>query len=262
VKREGEQWYAILTCEYAFGLSLTFHPSEEAMGIDLGITCFAMLSDGTAIANPRYYRAAEAQLKAAHQKVARRTPRSRRRDRAKRQLSRLYRKVRHQRRDFLHQQSHQLVQHYGVLVFEDLQIANMSRAPEPKQDAETGKYLPNGAAAKGGLNKSILDAGWGQFVALCSRKAEEAGGTVVRVAPQETSQECSGCRKNVPKDLGERWHACPHCGLELDRDHNAAPTFCDAIKKAQGPEGSPRRMPVEASGFSRGVLHRYQDPTS
>jgi len=116
---------------------------------------------------------------------------------AKKELSRLYRKARTKRRDFLHQQSHNLVKNYGTLVFEELHIDNMTKAPDPKQD-EDGKYLPNGAAAKGGLNKSILDAGWGAFVTICSHKAAEAGGKVVKVAPHGTSQACSGCECVVP----------------------------------------------------------------
>jgi transposase len=63
---------------------------------------------------------------------------------------------------------------------EDIQIANILRKPKPKKD-EQGKYIPNNAAAKGGLSKSIHDAGWGQFMALCSSKAEEAGRTVVEI---------------------------------------------------------------------------------
>ncbi|HLQ29459.1 MAG TPA: transposase, partial [Ktedonobacteraceae bacterium] len=94
----------------------------------------------------------------------------------------------------------------------------------------------------GGLNKSILDAGWGEFVTLCSRKAEEAGGQVVRVPPKNTSQECSGCRRMVPKDLSVRWHSCPHCGTELDRDHNAARNILRYYQEHQGagsvPQGS------------------------
>jgi putative transposase len=221
IKREGEQWFAIFSTEYELDPSMTFHPSEEAVGIDLGVKSFAVLSNGETIPNPRYYRHAEEQIIAAHQKIHRRKKGSHRRHRAKKDLSRLYRKVRNRRRDFLHQQSRKLVKQYSTLVFEDLQITNMTARPKPKQD-EQGTYLPNGAAAKSGLNKSIQDAGWGQFVALCSHKAEEAGGSVVKVPPKDTSQACSGCGRIVQKDLSERWHSCPHCGAELDRDHNAA----------------------------------------
>jgi putative transposase len=113
---------------------------------------------------------------------------------------------------------------YETIIFEDLKPRNMSRRPKPKQDAETGAFLPNGAAAKGGLNKSIHDAGWATFVAMVCAKAESAGHvTVVFVNPHKTSQLCSGCKREGPyKDLSERTHTCPHCGLVLDRDHNAA----------------------------------------
>jgi transposase len=86
---------------------------------------------------------------------------------------------------------------------------------------QTGAYLPNGAAAKAGLNKSILDAGWYQFQQYCLYKAESAGRDVLLVHPKLTSQVCSGCGQIVRKDLSERWHSC-ECGAELDRDYNAA----------------------------------------
>jgi putative transposase len=101
-----------------------------------------------------------------------------------------------------------------------LQIANISKHAKPKQD-EDGKYLPNGAAAKSGLNKSILDAGWGQFQQIVSHKAACAGREVLKVSPKYTSQACSQCGTVRKKDLSERWHSCK-CGCELDRDTNAA----------------------------------------
>ena len=249
IKREGQQWYAILVCEYEHDPSMTFHPSEEAVGIDLGVKSFAVLSTGQTIENPRILRKFEEQIKAAHQKIHRRQKGSHRRARAKSELSRLYRKVRHRRRDFLHQQSRQLVKQYGTLVFEDLQIENMTARPAPRPDEETGKSLPNGAAAKGGLNKSILDAGWGQFVALCSHKAEEAGGKVVRVSPKNTSQACSGCHRIVKKNLNCRVHVCPHCGLVLDRDENAAINILARYQEQNGAGSAPRKpLRVRSAG--------------
>ena len=99
---------------------------------------------------------------------------------------------------------------------------NMVKKPNPKQD-ENGNYLLNGAAAKGGLNKSLLDAGWGAFIELVKHKAECAGVTVYEVNPHKTSQICSAChQEGEHKDLHVRTHVCEHCGLVLDRDHNAA----------------------------------------
>jgi IS605 OrfB family transposase len=235
IKREGEQWYAVFVCEYEHDPSMTFHPSEEAIGIDLGVKSFAVLSNGSQIANPRFYRLTEERIKEAHRKIHRRKKGSHRRHRAKKELARLYRKGGNRRRDFLHQESHHLVKQYGTLVFEDLQIDHLTARPAPKQDEETGQYLPNGAAAKSGLNKSILDAGWGAFVALCRHKAEEAGGKVVHVSPRNTSQACSGCGRLVKKDLSVRTHRCPHCGLVLDRDENAAKNI---LARSQEPPGA------------------------
>ncbi len=133
----------------------------------------------------------------------------------------------------------------AVVVFEDLGVSNMTKRPKPKQD-ENGKYLPNGAAAKGGLNKSILDTGWSAFVTLCASKAEEAGCTVVKVAPHDTSQVCSNCGCVVKKDLSVRWHSCPHCGYEADRDTNGARNVLHRyhLQKRQGAGSVPQLSPV------------------
>ncbi len=194
--------------------------SDEAVGIDLGLLHFATLSDGSTIENPRYYRKAEKRLQKHQQSLARKKRGSHRRRKAVKQVAQAHRKVRNQRADFLHKESRKLVNTYGTIVFEELEPANMSKRPKPKQD-ENGKYLPNGAAAKGGLNKSINDAGWGQFVQYCVSKAANAGRQVLFVNPKYTSQACSGCGQIRKKDLSERWHSCD-CGSELDRDHNAA----------------------------------------
>ena len=106
---------------------------------------------------------------------------------------------------------------------EDLAILNLTATPEPKPDPDhEGQYLPNGAAAKAGLNQAILDAGWGQFQSCCIAKAASAGRRVVVVDPRMTSQHCSGCGAVVPKPLEERTHSCPRLGVVIDRDHNAA----------------------------------------
>jgi putative transposase len=194
---------------------------DESVGIDLGLLHFATLSTGETIENPRYFRKGEKKLEKLQQVLARKKRGSHRRKKAVKQVAKAHRKVRKQRADFLHKESRKLVNAYGTIVFEELQPANMSRRAKPKQDEETGKYLPNGASAKSGVNKSIHDAGWGQFVQYCTYKAANAGRTVVQVNPRYTSQVCSGCGTVKKKELSERWHSC-ECGAELDRDHNAA----------------------------------------
>jgi putative transposase len=220
IKREGQHWYVVFTCEVE--QELVYHPCEESVGIDLGLLHFATLSTGEQIENPRHLRRMEERLKKQQQELARKKRGSTRRRKAGRQIGKIHQHIRNQRRDFHHKQARQLVTRYGILCFEDLKPANMSRRPKPKQDETTGQYLPNGASAKAGLNKSIRDAGWGQFVRICEGKAESAGARVLKVNPRNTSQRCSQCGAMVPKGLEERWHSCPSCGAELDRDHNSA----------------------------------------
>src|SRR6266705_3456894 len=217
IKREGDAWFVVFASEVALE---PLEASDEAVGIDLGLLHFATLSDGSTIENPRYYRKAEKKLERLQQAVSRKKRGSLRRRKAVKQVAKAYRKVRNRRQDFLHKESRKLVNAYGTIVFEELTPSNMSKRPKPKQD-ETGKYLPNGAAAKAGLNKSIVDAGWGQFQQYCVYKAANAGRQVLFVNPKYTSQVCSGCGTVKKKTLEERWHSC-ECGTELDRDHNAA----------------------------------------
>jgi hypothetical protein len=98
----------------------------------------------------------------------------------------------------------------------------MTQSPKPKQDAITGHYQPNGAAAKAGLNKAILDGAPAQFLSMLRYKAAEAG-IVYAEAPTrqlKPSQRCHACWTVHPKRLEERWHACP-CGANCHRDVNA-----------------------------------------
>src|SRR5438270_8857542 len=217
IKREGDAWYVVFACEVE---SEPLEANNEAVGIDLGLLHFATLSDGSTIENPRYYRKAEKKLERLQQSLARKKRGSTRRRKVVKQVAKAHRKVANQRKDFLHKASRQLVNAYGTNVFEELQPANMSKRPKPKQD-EQGNYVPNGAAAKGGLNKSIVDAGWAMFQQFCTYKAANAGRKVLLVSPRYTSQVCSGCGTVKKKMLDERWHSCD-CGTELDRDHNAA----------------------------------------
>lgn len=109
-------------------------------------------------------------------------------------LSARHRKIANQRKDFHHQQARALVGRYDLLVVEGLQIANMMRRAKPIADPDNpGQFLPNGARAKSGLNRSIGDAGWGGFVSILRAKAEEAGRIWIEVDPRHTSDGCENC---------------------------------------------------------------------
>jgi putative transposase len=218
IKFEVDQWYVVFSCEVEQPKPLV--PIESEIGIDLGITHFAALSDGTFIESPRFFRKAAQVLSKRQQAVSRNQRSSHRSKKACTLVGKAHRKIANQRRDFHHKQAKKLISKHQSIVFEELEITNISRRAKPKQD-ENGKYLPNGASAKSGLNKSILDAGWGQFQRIVASKAEYAGRTVLYVSPKYTSQVCSQCGTIRKKELDERWHSC-ECGCKLDRDTNAA----------------------------------------
>ncbi len=229
IKREVDHWYVTFSCEVEEPEKLPV--SYEDVGIDLGVTHLATLSNGEMIEHPRYYRKAQKRLVKRQQALSLKKHGSHRRDKARKLVAKAHRTISRQRRDFQHKASKQLVERYQVLVFEDIKTGNLTRKPKPKQD-ENGRYLPNGASAKGGLNKSILDAGWGTFVSMCTYKAACAGRTLIKVDPRFTSQVCSGCGQVRKKDLSERWHSCD-CGTELDRDVNAAINILERGRRQQ-----------------------------
>ncbi len=246
IKYEAGQWYAVFSCEVEQPLPLPVGTSE--VGVDLGVTHFAALSDGTFIESPRCYRKAQKKLERLQRALSRKKRGSHRRKKVVQAIAQAHRKIANQRRDFHHKQAKQLVDKHQTIVFEELEITNISKHAKPKQD-ENGTYLPNGAAAKSGLNKSILDAGWGQFQQIVLHKAACAGRTVLKVSPRYTSQVCSRCGTVKKKDLSERWHSC-ECGAEMDRDTNAARNILRLGRSQQG------AIPVEAPRLkTRGTSH-------
>jgi putative transposase len=245
IKREGDCWYVVFACEVEARKKLPY--TDLPIGIDMGLKHFMTNSNGDVVDNPRFFRKSHGRLKKKQQRLSKRRNRSHRRKRAAQLVGKGHKTVRNQRRDFHHKQAHILVETFETIVFEDLSMHHMVKRPKVKQD-ENGKYLPNGASAKGGLNKSILDAGWGSFIELVKHKAEWAGVTVMQVDPKKTSQMCSACGKEGEhKDLSVRTHVCVHCGVVLDRDHNAARNILD-----RGLGRSPRE--TVTTGTFRGTL--------
>jgi putative transposase len=219
IRRQAGKWFVCIACECEpEALPVT----NEAVGIDVGLNQFAALSDCTFIGNPRFFRRDEAALAKAGRKQAKTPKRSRARRKANKVLSRIHERIRNRRQDFCHQNSRRIVNQFGVIAVEKLNVKNMSRSPAPKQDEATGEYLPNGSAAKAGLNKSISDASWSFFRQCLAYKAASAGRVYMEMNPAYTSQDCHACGFRAKKKLSERWHNCPICGASLDRDTNAA----------------------------------------
>jgi len=199
------KWFVTFACEC---IDITLSDAIKAVGVDVGLASFATLSDGSKIDNPRFFRKSAEKLAIAQrrmEKFAKGTP-----ERSKRRqiVARIHERIANKRSDFAHKVSRQLVNTYGTICFEDLNIKQM---------------MANKTQVYGNkLNKSIVDVAWHQLVQFTTYKAESAGRRVVLVDPRNTSKRCSRCTVLVPKDLSVRVHNCLHCGLILDRDHNAA----------------------------------------
>jgi IS605 OrfB family transposase len=219
VSKEADGWYICFSCAEVPTAPLPLTGKET--GIDVGLKVFLITADGQIVENPRHYRKAEKHLKKAQKRVARRKKGSKRRQEAVRQCAKKHQHVRRQRSDFHHKAALALVRQYDTIYVEAIQAANLSRRPEPKPDGNGG-YEHNGAKRKAGLNKSIQDAGWRQFLSILAYKAACAGKRVEAVPPAYTSQDCSGCGERIQKSLSVRTHVCTNCGLILDRDENAA----------------------------------------
>jgi putative transposase len=215
-------WYACFACEVEMN-ALPF--SESAVGVDLGLEHFAKFSSGDGIDNPRFFRRDQRELVKAQRKLSKAEKGTSEQAKRRKTVQRIHQRIVNRRRNFAHQRSRELVDTFGFIVFEDLRIKNM---------------LQNHRLAK-----SISDAAWRQLIQYTTYKAENAGRVVVLVEPRNTSQRCSCCGTMVEKSLDVRIHACPVCGLIMDRDQNAAINILRLGLESLG-------VALEAPAFRRG----------
>lgn len=190
---------------------------KTTIGIDLGLKTFLVASDGSTFDNPKFFRKAQDKLKFTQRKYSKNKG-----IHTKYKLAILHEKVSNQRKDFLHKVSIELIKNHDSIAIENLNIKGMSATCKPKQD-EFGKFLPNGQSAKSGLNKSIVDAGWGMFVEMLKYKAEWYGKNILQIGRFEPSSKTCSCCGTINKELSliDREWTCK-CGTLLNRDVNAA----------------------------------------
>ena len=224
ITRDGDKWYALISVEKDFTAVVSTDRDSDVIGIDVGVNVHAVTSVGMIHDNIRVGRARADRIAKRQRSLARAQRGSKKRSARKRDLAREHARIRNARRTRLHQISKAIVEaHPGaVIAFEDLVIRNMVRSARG-----TVEKPGHNVRQKSGLNRAIHDACWGKLIEFTTYKAESAGGSVVRVDPRNTSQRCSDCKVLVPKKRDEH-HSCPHCGLEMHRDINAALNIEDA----------------------------------
>ena len=178
--------------------------ADGKVGIDLGLTHFAILSSGEKVAAPNTFRKHEAKLAKLQRRLAKKQKGSARRAKAKRKVARLHAKVADARRDFLHKLSTRLINENQVIAIESLAVSNMQK--------------------NRCLAKSISDASWSEFVRQLEYKAQWYGRTLIGIDRwYPSSKRCSDCGHTVSKlPLSVREWVCPECGTIHDRDINAA----------------------------------------
>lgn len=251
LRRQSGKWFVSISCIEEIELLPESHAS---VGIDVGLEHFATFSDNTEpIENPRFFRTDQKALTKAQRRFdhVKHQQRSKPRHKAKKVVARVHERIRNRRHNFHHQQARKIVDRCGIITVEKLNIVNMSKSPAPRQDEQTGVYLPNGHAAKAGLNQSILDAGWYSFRRILKSKAESAGREFYEINPAYTSQDCARCGYRPPaearKKLSDRCHDCPQCGYSVHRDKNSA-VLQDKIGVGLH---TVCRRPIEAAAFMR-----------
>jgi putative transposase len=226
ITKKADGYYLTLSLQDASvpELSPELPTLDNTIGIDVGLKSFLVTDEGEEVVIPQPYRKAEKRLKRLQRGLSRKKKGSNRRKKAIKRVAKAHLKVANQRKDFHYKTAKSLLNKGKNIGHEALNIKGIARTR---------------------MAKSTHDAGWGMFLQILSIKAANAGLITVAVNPSGTTQDCSGCGQKVPKTIRDRWHSCPHCGLELDRDHNAAINIKhravghSVLKAQETPDGIP-----------------------
>lgn len=238
IKQDGDQWYCSVNVEIK--AKTPPRKQDEVVGIDVGLKIFATLSDGTTVANEKILRQHERKLKKAQRILSRRKKGGKNRTKQRVKVARLHRKVRNVRKNFVHQTTSCMIAKYDGFVVETLNIEGM---------------MKNHCLAK-----SIADVGWYDFKQKLKYKAGWLNKGFWEIGTFEPSSKC--CHRCGWKDkdqtLSDRVFRCECCGLEMDRDLNAAKNILQIGKRqilSDGQEftlGDERSsQPVEGSASRR-----------
>ena len=212
VSSKGGKWFVSIQTQREVELPAT--PATTAIGIDLGIARFATLSDGQYIEPRNSFKNKQAKLAKYQRRMAHKQKFSNNWKKAQVKVQKIHTQIANARRDFLHKATTTLSQNHALVFIEDLQVRNMS-----KSAAGTAENPGKNVAAKSGLNKAILDQGWGEFRRQLDYKTAWNGGMLFAVPPQYTSQTCPCCgHVSAANRQTQARFACVECGYENHAD--------------------------------------------
>ena len=208
-------WYASIQTEQE--VPDPVHGSTKQVGGDRGINSFLALSDGTLIQPLNAFKSAARKLARMQRQLARKVKFSENWKKCKAIITRFHSKIAAMRKDFLQKLSTIIAKNHGLVVLEDLKIGNMTASATGSIEAPSRKVRQ-----KSGLNRSILDQGWGEFARQLQYKLKWLGGRLLKVPPQYTSQKCSFCGHIHPCNRKGQKFLCLSCGHQDHADINAA----------------------------------------
>lgn len=221
IQKEPSGWFLLLVGDIP---APKVRQTDLKVGIDAGVAHTLTTSSGKHIDGPKALAASLRKLERLQQQMARQDKGSANWRKTVEKIKGTHEKIRRTRKLFAHKATTYLLRTYGAVAIEDLKIANMVRRPAPKPAEDgSGAFLPNQAKAKGGLNRSMYDAGLGQLRVMLEAKGKELGRLVVAVDPKHTSQRCSACGHTVKENRQiQELFCCQACGHSENADVNAA----------------------------------------
>ena len=212
VSANGGKWFVSIQTERA--IVRPVHPSTSSVGIDVGISRFATLSDGSHIEPLNTFRKHQQRLARYQRAMSRKTKFSSNWKKAKARVQKIHTRIAHVRKDFLHKTTTTISKHHAIVCIEDLQVRNMSKSAAGSSDSP-GRNVK----AKSGLNKSILDQGWFEFRRQLEYKQAWLGGDVLAVPARNTSRTCPACgHVSADNRQTQAKFACVDCGYENHAD--------------------------------------------
>jgi putative transposase len=253
VSRDGDHWFASILCKQEVATPPAVH--GFAVGADLGVAKAIALSTGEVLEVLGMTKTEQKKLAKLQQSLAKKKRFSKNWQKLKRRIARLHGTVARRRRDSINKATTYLAKNHRLIVIEDLRVKNMTRAPKPKADPDQeGSFLPNGAAAKAGLNRVVLDKGFGESRRQLDYKHVWYGSQLLAENPAYTSQKCSECgHAETDNRKSQADFCCLKCGHAENADTNASKNILSAgihTERTVGHTGvkrkaSPLRQPAK-----------------
>ena len=206
-KMSSGKYYAFIDIDDKDVPKVEINQPEDCVAIDLGVSRFYTDENGNYVSSPRFLRRNLKKLRKAQRELSRKQKGSNNRRKARIKVARLHEKIANTRRDFHYKVAYYLVTTYKEVICEDLRISKMFLGKDKRSKL---------------AKRALYDVALYSFLVILQQMAFKYGCRLTKVPPQYTSQICSNCGSIVKKSLSDRVHKCSHCGLEIDRDVNAA----------------------------------------